>query len=44
MREFFYPDHVITVTAETQSEADKKLDEILNPPKPAKKNETAPQA
>ena len=43
MQEFFYPDHTVTVKADTQEEADKKLQEILNP-KPAKKNEPSPQA
>jgi hypothetical protein len=39
---YFYPTYEITVEAESQEEADKKLQEIVNP-KPAKKNETAPK-
>lgn len=40
--QFFYPDYEITVEAENQKEADKKLQEIVNP-KPAKKNEDTPK-
>ena len=39
---FFYPDYEITVDAETQKEADKKLKEILNP-KPEKQYEDTPK-
>jgi hypothetical protein len=39
---FFYPTYEIAIEAENQEEADKKLQETINP-KPVKKNENPPK-
>ena len=39
---FFYPTYEIAIEAESQEEADKKLQETINP-KPVKKNENPPK-